>query len=65
MITTYFPCKPLIAMGLAFDVTRLVKLPLTVFRCYMGNNYGFKLTDILSDFRDTNITRETKSGNFV
>ena len=65
MSPTYFPCKPLIVMSLTSDVTRLVTPPLTVFRCYTCNNYSLKLTDISSDFKDTNITRVTKSGNFL
>ena len=60
MSPTYFPFKALIVMGLTYDVTRLVTLPLTVFRCYTRNIYSLKLTDILSDFKDTNITRVTK-----
>ena len=65
MSPTYFPCKPLIVMGLTYDVTRLITLPLTVFRCNSCYNYSLKLTDISSDFRDTNITPVTKSGNFL
>ena len=64
MSPTYFPCKPLMVMGLTSDVTRLVTTPLTVFRCYTCNIYSLKLTDIPSDFKDTNIIRVTKSGNF-
>ena len=51
-------------MGLTSDVTRLITQPLTVFRCYTCNNYDFKLTGISIDFKDTNITRVTKSGTF-
>ncbi len=65
MSPTYFPCKPLMVMGLTSDVTRLVTPPLTVFRCYTCNIYSLKLTDISSDFKDTNITRVTKSGSFL
>ena len=64
MSPTYFPCKPLIVMSLTSDVTRLVTSPLTVFRCYTCNNYSLKLTDISSDFKDTNITRVTKLGDY-
>ena len=56
MSPTYFPPKPLIAMGLTSDVKRLVTPPLTVFRC---NKCSLNLTDISSDFKDTNITRVT------
>ena len=52
-------------MGLTSDVTRLVTPPLTVFRCDTCNIYNLKLTDISSDFKDTNITRLTKLGNFL
>ena len=62
---TYFPCKSLIATGLTSDVTWLVTPPLTIFRCDKCYNYSLKLTDISSDFKDTNITRITKSGNFL
>ena len=65
MSPTYFPCKPLIVMALTSDVTRLVSPSLTVFRCNTCYNYNLKLTDISSDFRDTNITLVTKSGNFL
>ena len=65
MSPNYFPRKPLIVMSLTSDVTRLVTPPLTVFRCYTCNNYSLKLTDISSDFKDTNITRVTKSVNFL
>ena len=64
MSPTYFLCKLLIAMALTSNVTRLVTPPLTVFRCCMCNNYSLKLTDISSDFKDTNITRVTKSVNY-
>ena len=33
MSPSYFPPKPLIAMGLYSNVIQLVKPPLTVFRC--------------------------------
>ena len=65
MSPTYFPCKPLMVMGLTSDVTRLVTPPLTVFRCYTCNIYSLKLTDISSDFKDTNITSVTILGNFL
>ncbi len=65
MRPTYFPCKPWMVMGLTSDVTRLVTPPLTVFRCYACNTYSLKLTDISSNFKYTNITRVTKSGNFL
>ncbi len=61
MSPTYFPCKPLMVMGLTSDVTRLVTPPLTVFRCYKCNIYSLKLIDISSDFKDTNITRVTST----
>ena len=64
MSPTYFPPKPFIANGLTSYVTRLVTPPLTVFRCYTCNNCSLKLTDISSDFKDTNITRGTKIGQF-
>ena len=31
MSPTYFPCKELKVMGLTYDVTQFVTLPLTVF----------------------------------
>ena len=65
MSPTYFPPKRLIAMALTSYVTRLVTPPLTVFRRNMCNNYALKLTGISIDFKDTNITRVTKSGNFL
>ena len=65
MSPTYFPPKPLIAMVLISDLIRLVTQPLTVFRCYTCNNYDFKLTGISIDFKDTNITRVTKSVTFL
>ena len=65
MSPTYFPPKPFKANGLTSDVTRLVTPPLTVFRCYTCNNGSLKLTDISSDFKDNNITRVTKSSNFL
>ncbi len=65
MSHTYFPPKPLLSMGLTSDVTRLITQPLTVFRCYTCNNYDFKLTGISIDFKDTNITRVTKSVTFL
>ena len=64
MNPTYFLSKALIVMGLISAVTWLVTTLLTVFRCYTCNIYSLKLTDISSDFKDTNITRVTKSGNF-
>ena len=65
MIPNYFPPKPLIANGLTSDVTLLDTPPLTVFRFYTTNKYLLKSTDISSDFKDTNITLVTKSGNFL
>ena len=65
MSPTYFPPKQLIAMGLTSDVKRLFTSPLTVLRCYICDNYSLKLTDIYSDFKDTNITGASKLGNFL
>ena len=65
MSPTYFPPKLLIASGLDSYVTRLVTTSLTVSQCYTHNKYSLELTNISSDFKDTNITRVTKSGNFL
>ena len=56
MSPTYYPPKPLEVVGLTSNFTRLVTLFLTVLRCYTCNDYSLKLTDISSDFKDTNIT---------
>ena len=65
MSPTYFPPKLLIAPGLNSYVTKLVTTSLTVSQCYTYNKYSLELTNISSDFKDTNITRVTKSGNFL
>ena len=64
MSSTYFPLKPLLANGLASDVTQLVTTPLTVLRGEKCYKYSLKLTDISSDFKDTNIKRVAKAAIF-